>query len=276
VEGVELDGDVQNELTWTVPKDGQYKIQTWGADGGQLALPMISALTQNGFGGYAAGTVMLQKGTVLYLKAGGAGSAVYNDRHVNEGGFNGGGDGNDNGSTDKSQTGTGGGGASDVRVLTDDLYHRIIVAGGGGGITAYNKANEGGNGGGEQGLDAKNASSKSYYGRGGKQNGYGTNGVSVGLSTLAGFGYGGACTKLTTGYGSGGGGGWYGGGAGSGGGGGGSSYVLTAASYKPTGYFAQNGSYNFSDIVNASKTEAKFVAKPATGNSGYIRIAPVE
>jgi prepilin-type N-terminal cleavage/methylation domain-containing protein len=274
--GVELDGDVQNEMTWTVPQTGTYEIQVWGADGGQLAVPTINALSQNGFGGYASGTITLQKDTVLYLKAGGAGSAVYNDRHINVGGFNGGGDGIDNNSTDKTQTGTGGGGASDVRVLADDLYHRIIVAGGGGGITAWNKGNEGGNGGGEQGLDAKNASSKSYIGKGGKQNGFGSNGVSVGLSTSADFGRGGGCARLTTGYASGGGGGWYGGGAGSGGGGGGSGYVLTTTSYRPSGYFTQYGAYFFSNEVKASKTDtAKFVPKPTAGNHGFVKISLV-
>ncbi|MDR0886897.1 MAG: prepilin-type N-terminal cleavage/methylation domain-containing protein [Clostridiales Family XIII bacterium] len=290
-DSVELDGDVQKELTWTVPKTGKYKIQTWGGDSGQVPLQssdgtmqLLVSLEQNGFGGYAAGTVTLKKGTVLYLKAGGAGDAQPLDSRdaVIKGGFNGGGAGlNVSTSFSEYQRGVGGGGASDVRVLKDDLYNRIIVAGGGGGVCAFKKYNEGGNAGGEQGVDGRNTIDEQRgrtkeSGRGGTQNAPGINNLPSGSQGViaASFGKGASLERCKTFYSAGGGGGWYGGGAGFGGGGGGSSYVLTASSYKPESYFLENPSYYFSDIINATKTDAKYAPKPTTGNNGFVRITP--
>jgi hypothetical protein len=268
-DSVELDGNKANELTWTVPTTGDYRIETWGANSGQLAPPTINAVSQNGFGGYAAGTVHLTKGTVLYLKAGGAGEAQTDAGYYNKGGFNGGGDGHNGAS---SQNGASGGGASDVRVLQDDLNHRIIVAGGGGGISTGNATTEGGNGGGESGVGGKKDGKATGCGTGGSQTKGGTNSQNQQLA--AGFGTGGGYSSSSqTSWGAGGGGGWYGGGIGTGGGGG-SGYVLTATSNRPSGYFAESANYLFSDIVNVSLDDAKFQTKPATGDNGYVRITP--
>jgi type II secretory pathway pseudopilin PulG len=269
-DSVDLDGNAASELTWTVPTTGDYRIETWGANSGQLAPPTINAVSQNGFGGYAAGTVHLTKGTVLYLKAGGAGEARTDAQYYNKGGFNGGGDGYNNSS---SQNGASGGGASDVRVLQDDLNHRIIVAGGGGGISTGNATTEGGNGGGESGVGGKKDGKATGCGTGGSQSKGGTNSQSQQIAAAFGTG-GGYSSGSQTSWGAGGGGGWYGGGNGAGGGGG-SGYVLSSASIKPAGYFNENGSYYFAagDIVNVSPGDSQFKAKPAEGNNGYVRIA---
>jgi hypothetical protein len=286
-EPVTANGDdyTDNDKQWIVTKTGYYLLECWGADGGQIPTPYISDLSQNGFGGYAAGVVYLTQGTTVYLTAGGAGeflasqvlaqkwedNIAFNAVH---GGFNGGGDAGMDSNFGSNNYRTGGGGASDVRVLKDDFYNRILVAGGGGGNSSHSKQQFGGNGGGEVGANGGPGDDDRVLSYGGTQT---EGGVSQTASlvvntpyTPSGFGTGGFTHSRTTG---GGGGGWYGGGNGNGAGGG-SGYVLTETSYKPTGYFAENGNYYLTEGVNVQKGEAGYVAKPpeAPGNGGYVRI----
>ena len=198
-----------------VPEDGEYTIQCWGAQGGHRA--GITGKT-TACGAYVKGTVSLKKGTILHIHVG---------THGNNGGWNGGGA--------QATSGTGGGGASDVRVIVksqnigiDTMYNRLIVAGGGGGQGASNST------GGHAGTTSGSAGTGSYGtpGSGGTQ----TSGYA--------FGQGAPAVSSSGGYGGAGGGGWYGGTAAtpdsSGdddkGGGGGSSYLFTSSSTKPTGY----------------------------------------
>ena len=112
-----------------VPKSGSYKIEVWGASGGDAYNnKYLHANSHGGRGGYSAGTVNLTENTTLYVVVGGRGK--YGSGYV-AGGFNGGGTGGANGSGS-------GGGATDVRLKsgvleTESLNSRIIVAGGGGG-----------------------------------------------------------------------------------------------------------------------------------------------
>ena len=112
-----------------VPKSGSYKIEVWGASGGDAYNnKYLHANSHGGRGGYSAGTVNLTENTTLYVVVGGRGK--YGSGYI-AGGFNGGGTGGANGSGS-------GGGATDVRLKsgvleTDSLNSRIIVAGGGGG-----------------------------------------------------------------------------------------------------------------------------------------------
>jgi hypothetical protein len=130
--------------TFVVPRDGTYKLETWGARAG-------SSQALGGLGAYAAGEIDLKKDQVLYVYVGQLtdiqGSSTY--------AFNGGGGGYDGS----------GGGATDIRLSGgnwDDaasLSSRILVAAGGGGSGLDKNGNRkinGGAGGGLTGYDGSN------------------------------------------------------------------------------------------------------------------------
>ena len=112
-----------------VPTNGNYKIEVWGASGGDAYNnKYLHANSHGGRGGYSAGTVNLKENTTFYVVVSGRGK--YGSRYV-AGGFNGGG-------TGGAGSSGSGGGATDVRLKsgvleTESLNSRIIVAGGGGG-----------------------------------------------------------------------------------------------------------------------------------------------
>lgn len=221
---------------YTVPYNGLYQIEVWGAEGGGSRTSGNSSSGPGGLGGYVKGTVKLKKGTKLYIHVGGQGGN--NTNGVAYGGYNGGGSGY---ASSQSEPGNGGGGATDVRLISGawdnaaGLLSRIIVAGGGGG-GGEDPNDSYAHGGGVTGLNASGSCS---------------NGTQKAAGTGGGFGYGGSTNK---GDGGGGGGGWYGGGTESSptvgddtsGGGGGSGYVLTSTSFKPTGY-TPTSEYYFTD-----------------------------
>ncbi len=194
-------GSVQKVI---IPYSHEYLLEVWGAQGGK----------GGGAGGYSHGKVYLEKGTTVYLYAGGSGA---------NGGFNGGG---------SSKSGYGGG-ASDIRITTDSLYSRVIVAGGGGGHGSDGCAS-GGVGGGTKGGGSSSQGSCGIQAGGGTQTDSGTYGsYGSNRGQIGSFGKG-ADAPSTGGsyYGGAGGGGWYGGGSGatagwSNGGGGGSGFVYT-------------------------------------------------
>ncbi len=229
--------------TFTAPKDGDYRIELWGAGTNDYA---------GGKGAYTSGVITLQRGDRLYVYVGESGkkgsSGNEETRTMGSGAvatFNGGGAG---GNASGSETygfsnyagGNSGGGATDVRLVggawndAEGLKSRIMVAGGGGGHV-YKDAgydNQKGNAGttnGEQGalpaILANYPSDIAKRGTGGTQTsgsafGVGGNGANAGTT--------GACGGH-----SGGGGGYFGGFGGSStggnchnmGGGGGSSFV---------------------------------------------------
>lgn len=246
--------------TITLPK-GTYKLECWGAQGGNYNSSYVG-----GKGGYSYGTLTLTKNTSLFLYAGGQGTKTSD----NCGGFNGGGS-----VTCYSDYGSGGGGASDIRIGQDSLYARVIVAGGGGGSGYSTASISNGYGGGSTGGTG------SYYSRygpgyGGTQTAGGSSTISRNMSNsrAAGFGVGGSTTSSNPSggwTGGGGGGGWYGGGAGGAisDGGGGSGYVLTSSSSKPSGYLL-NSEYYLTDTAtiagNASFTD--YSGATTTGHSG--------
>jgi prepilin-type N-terminal cleavage/methylation domain-containing protein len=297
---VEADGDITDPdaeksraQEWKVPKTGRYKIEVWGANGGDGQLSTVHGLYKGGTGGYASGTVKLTKGTIIYLKAGGRGrDKGYDDDGNVTDSFNGGGLSQGTHSSKGEGYSDGpwyfrsgeGGGASDVRISINSLYARVIVAGGGGGAGVYNWPSNsayignGGNGGGTiGGTGGNNANAP---GGGGTQSAGGSNGS--GYTTASGFGVGGSSVNLSAGNtgGAGGGGGWYGGGASArggsvhtGGAGGGSGFVLTSGSVSNTpGGYLLGSEYYMTDTVNVLPTDSSFVTKPSTGKSGYVRI----
>ena len=230
-------GYTGGQQTLTVPYSGEYKIELWGAQGGN----------NGGHGGYTAGTIKLNRGQVLYFTVGGAGgrsaaSGVNAAIKATAGGYNGGGN-------SVNQSGLGvdgrfwgsGGGATDVRIA-NDLNGRIMVAGGGGGsfsqaqnqyLSPINPNGDPTPGAG--GLIGYTSTTNNGYtpGIGGNQTAGGSAGDQAGS-----FGYGGNASGSSAG----GGGGWYGGSA-SGhidSAGGGSSYisghtgsVATTANWQP-------------------------------------------
>lgn len=202
-------------------------IKAWGAGGGNAF--------GGGAGGYATGILNLAPGSTINIYVGGT-SASGN-------GWNGG--------------GTGGGGATDVRVGGIALSNRVIVAGGGGNGT--DSVDAGGAGGGLTGQSGTSCGAP--VGTGGSQ----TAGGSVGGS----LGIGGA---------NGGGGGYYGGGTGGfsdmtgcgpdvGGDGGGSSYIGGVTS-------ATTLSGNYGTPGNSSDSDRATAGSPANAGRIVITTSP--
>ena len=136
---------------YTVPRNGFYKIELWGAQGGSSLLDNgtrnITAKTClldgkgkcfGGYGSYTAGVIQLRKGEVLYLYVGGQGTSGIKSQDA-PGGYNGGGIGTWDNSDDEADGA--GGGATDVRLVSGEwndatsLASRIMVAAGGGGAS---------------------------------------------------------------------------------------------------------------------------------------------
>lgn len=255
----------------TLPK-GTYKLECWGAQGGNRSQDSASAtVTGSGLGGYSIGILTLTQLTTCYIYVGGQGGMSSSTGNVKvEGGFNGGGFASHEST---GEPGNGGGGATDVRIAQDSLYARIIVAGGGGGSGEDNET--GGYGGGETGGAGSWNTSLTQA----SQTSGGTNSF--------GFGLGG-----NTYNGGAGGGGWYGGasrysvssystGSDSEGGGGGSGYVYTSSTAKnyPSGCLL-NSSYYLSNAqtIAGNNSFASPTGSSETGHSGngYCRITVIE
>lgn len=240
----------------TLPK-GIYKLECWGAQGG-------NGCTDNSYtggkGGYSIGTISLNTKITLYIYVGGRGvsSEASGSGAIRAGGFNGGGSGRDWSSTNHG--GSGGAGATDIRINQDSFYARVIVAGGGGGAS---DDGNGGSGGGVSGIST---------------------GASAGTATSgSGFGQA-AASSYTSGECGGGGGGWYGGYDGGsenipGGGGSGYVYISSTASNYPSGCLL-NSSYYLSDAktIAGNNSFVSPTGSSETGHSGngYCRITVIE
>ena len=209
--------------TFSVPCDGIYKLQVWGASGGQdpFVTNHPNVGSHSGKGGYATGTISLTETTGLYIFVGGTATGL-------SGGYNGGGKGKNGTYEGTYFTGWGGGGATHISTTNNPIPSNktsaancrwnnsgtLIMAGGGGGaddghnledqndghgtIGGWNDG-EGGAGGGSSGGNIK---------KGGKT----TSGFS-GTQT-SGFARGCGGSPIYTNFdweGAGGGGGWYGG-----------------------------------------------------------------
>ena len=213
----------------------------------------IISSSLGGAGGYTSGFLRLHERTDAYIAIGGAGvyswtenvpndDQAYLDKNRPKGGFNGGGKA---ASYIGKYSGAGsGGGATDIRILENDLFHRVVVAGGGGGTDNYDpdlieSHSDDGSGGAGGNMIAQGFWIKGEY-----------NGNHLATQTYGfSFGNGEAPQKSGSKHvnGSninpensdvaGAGGGWYGGFAsnsGSGGAGGGSSFVLTKTATLPS------------------------------------------
>jgi hypothetical protein len=241
--------DTGDKQDWSAPWAGEYKIELWGAQGGDsTSTTPISDI--GGKGGYTYGTIQLAQGGALSVyvgKKGGNKGSGSDPKPGGVGGWNGGGKGGNGCYSNPTNYpgGGGGGGATDVRMGGEGLDNRILVAGGGGGSCTSNL--NGGTGGGGNVITACNGGNgKPYDGQSavagatqsdGYAPGIGQNGRNASYASNAAEGTGG------------GGGGYYGGYAkqavaqfSNAGGGGGSSYVDTSR-------FTASGGANGSDAT---------------------------
>jgi uncharacterized repeat protein (TIGR01451 family) len=252
--------------TWTVPGGvTQATFDVYGAQGGH-----IFGIT-GGAGGEAAATLALTPGEAVTLLAGGAGGSLGDTEcGVPSGaaGFNGGGAGGGG-----ECPGTGGGGASDVRMGGTDLASRVLVAGGGGGaangIATCGAA--GGAGGGSAGGNGQTTSC-GVGGAGGNQDGT-TGSGQLGQGSAGADGN----SDGSLSGGGGGGGGYYGGAGGpqEAGGGGGSGFAATAALVPGTTATLTQGGNTLSGngqivitYLAPQATTATTVSAPAGGTAG--------
>ena len=209
---------------------GKYELEVWGARGGSYSS------AYGGKGGYSKGTLTLLDATKVFVHVGHQGSNTTNGQGSE--GCNGGG-------YATNGNGRSGGGATDIRLIEDSFYSRIIVAGGGGGSTE-SSSEPGGFGG---GLVGGNGENKAASGKGAGQETETTTCRGGSTSCNKGtFGTGGNGGSASAGAG---GGGWFGG---SGSysneaGGGGSGYVLTSTSFKPAGYLLNASKYFLEDVT---------------------------
>ncbi len=174
----------------TIPHDGIYKFEVWGAGGSNSALHGSgnygNNYNTNGKGGYSVGYKLCKKGEVYYICVGGCNNP-----------YNGGGRGNAGW----------GGGATHIATKTGELKNLsgnkaavLLVAGGGGGTGQAN--GEGGKGGGWYGGGyggtqtgpGSGGINKGSFGQGGQGDWYWADG---GLETGAGGGGGGRAPPRT-------------------------------------------------------------------------------
>ncbi len=243
------------EQTFTAPKEGYYKLETWGAQGGDRGN------NNGGKGGYSTGIIHLEENETLSIYVGGNGTT--------NNGYNGGG----------LLPGLNiyGGGATDIRIKGNSLYNRVIVAGGGGSVGST--SNAGGVGGGTTGGNA--IGGYGAAGTGGTQIAPGTG------NTSGTFGQGGDGINSNGGYGGAGGGGFYGGGGSgvdssgdddrSGAGGSGFVWNESASETIPEGYLLTSDSYltSATTISGDNDFTSPFEDEEETGHTGngYAKIS---
>ena len=207
------------EQYFIVQKSGNYKLEVWGAQGGNAYDTSYNNLTIGGYGGYSVGTIILNKNQYIYINTGGSGSNNNDTIGKSNGGYNGGGNGARGTTYPREHFGSGGGAthiATSTGLLSTFLNKQselIIVAGGGGGAgTGYNINLNGGSGGGYKGVSITDCIMKENTtgncAGGATQNSGGVSGVEGNAGT---FGLGASYTINNKG--SGGGGGFYGGGS---------------------------------------------------------------
>lgn len=144
---------------WTVPCDGTYKLEVWGASGGN-----DNSTYRGGKGGYSTGNIELEENTPLYIAVGGQGTTCNGPSCSTIGGFNGGGASSRTNVCENNAISTGGGGATHIALVGGTLStigynsfvtqgNGLIVAGGGGSGFYCNSSNYsiGGYGGGLSG-----------------------------------------------------------------------------------------------------------------------------
>ena len=210
-----------DEQSFTAAIDGVYKLEVWGAQGGNSHDPNVFG----GYGGYSVGYISLNKGDKLYINVGEQGQNVTSDPLSKS--YNGGASCRTAGAS--MSCGNGGGATSIsfksglLNTLNNNVANVVIVAGGGGGASTHqtDTTNSGGTAGGY--IGSSGSSNKWGFGTGGTQSTGGARATTSSDAQNGTFGLGG---NGALNAGAGGGGGFYGGGGGHGGSaGGGSGYI---------------------------------------------------
>ena len=286
--------------SFTAPVEGIYKLEAWGASGGDAKQTQDASIgiVKGGRGGYSYGNVYLTAGQTIYLAVGGEGESIaFRVNGVPQttystlrrgGGYNGGGDaylysidtykyaGGGGGATHFALTKRGTGVLSDYEAVKDTDV--LLVAGGGGGAlycssSSWLYAAYGGYGGGEIGgsgkvTDSKDKNFKNKEIPGGTQEQQ----TNYGNYTFGTFGQGTNATSNSIADG-GGGGGWYGGAKGidvnkSMSGGGGSGHCNGDELMSDYGYDTIGGNKSFIAPDGESET--------GHAGDGYARVTFVE
>ena len=272
--------------TYTVPVDGRYRLEAWGAQGGGRADQTKNS--HAGLGGYTVAEAKLKKGDVLYVVVGGQGTYGTGDgtvTHAVAGGYNGGGATN---TAEHGGSGSGGGATHIAQVngllknIAASKNKIYIVAGGGGGCdnqadTSAGTSDDGsgGSGGGTFGqngfIDGVLVTGTNYHPSGT------TNGSGCGLGGTQdkGFAFG-LGESATAGADTGGaGGGWYGGYSTSnnnGGGAGGSGYVSPTLVIGATAKMYCYGCPTDSVTFNTTSYNSTATSQQAKSGNGYAKI----
>ncbi len=150
------------EQEFTTPCDGNYKIEAWGAQGGNY-----NSSYYGGYGAYAFGDISINADQKVFINVGGTGTmASYQANVIVKGGYNGGGDASYNwtSSAVPAQINISGGGSTHLALksgllstLSTHLSSILLVSSGGGGAQALDLGSNqyvycsGGNGGGIKG-----------------------------------------------------------------------------------------------------------------------------
>ncbi len=267
---------IGKEQIFTIPYDGRYRFDVWGAQGG-----VSTSSKTGGYGAYATGEITLKKDDILYINVGGAGSGDGTHKVFN-GGYNGGGNAQIN-SDGHFRTASDGGATSIaaesglLSTLSEKLSSIYIVAagGGGGGSNSVIMACSGGNGGGILGVNSSSyiEGTITLYGIGASQTSGGTFYDSRGNTdalyhAVGSFGQGASC------FGTGGGGGLYGGGCSNYGAGGGSSYIGNSLlkNKKIYCYNCEESSEENTKTISNTNVSDKAITEYSNIGNGYARI----
>ena len=260
------------EQVFTAPVSGTYKLETWGAQGGNG----YDDFTTGGYGGYSNGILHLNTNEILYINVGGQGFANTSkaENLTSYGGYNGGGN-SSNAFLNKLVSG--GGGSTHMALVSGilstlkDSKDKILIVSGGGGGTAYASASEisnGGAGGGYKGNVGITNRTDDWCknnvgcvpGGGGSQESIKDNDFGAGLSS---------------GDGAGGGGGYYGGvGGGTVSGGGGSGYIGNSLLTNKAMYCynCEESSEESTKTISTTCAEETPTSNCAKKGNGYARI----
>ena len=256
------------EQTFIAPVSGTYKLETWGAIGGNSVADGVMQ-SNGGYGGYSIGYVFLNTNDNIYINVGGKGQDGFINQNDILGGYNGGGishwDKNDN------EASGGGGGATHIATksgllssLKDFKSSILIVSGGGGGGSWLYTA---GFGGGYVGTSSLNPEHNTESLGGSQLNGYS-------------FGVGGSGIDNTGSPGGGGGGGYYGGYGGTSdgvSGGGGSGYIGNSLLKNKSMYCynCQESNEENTKTISTTCSEETPTENCAKKGNGYARITLV-
>ena len=276
-----------SEQEFITPVTGNYKLETWGAQGGNATNDYIG-----GYGGYSIGTLRLKNKRKIYVNVGGLGKSNGYKSELN-GGYNGGGKILANNNTNH-QYGSGGGAThiatvSGLLSTLENAKESILIVSGAGGGGRYQQnydasCGNGGAGGGIKGVTGEQKGSNITYATGGTQTEGGQivykSGTTIEDATniyklkyaKGLFGTAGTTTACSSG-----GGGYYGGAGTISAGGGGSGYIgnplLTDKSMYC--YKCEESSEEDTKTISTTNASEEPISEYAKQGNGYAKITPI-